>query len=210
MKSFLPILIPGQSEPVRVPCSLPDSFTFAAFLPSRGVRYFTAWLTTTDPLTAEVGDVLLVAGDGDPRGPSGFELDDDEQRRADEAAVDVLTNILKWCGLGPATRAPLHTVKGEDVRAAIARAFSAEELAFVALTKAWQALPVRLQQHDISPAAPQEAEASRAAVMLSRYVEHVVEQTCLAQRQKAEKQRDTWASERLGDVATSGCERSGF
>jgi hypothetical protein len=196
--SHLPILIPGRTEPVKVPCRLPESITFRAFLPSRGVREFTLWLSSTDPLKAEVVDVQPTNREGDPRGPDGWALDSDEQRHADDAAADVLSGILANLGLLPSTRlsmaippsikalahisAPLHS---------IAKAYAAEVAAYEALLAAWEPLPARIAGDDLLPTNPAE-NGSLAARLLASYVDAVTDESCIAQADKAEKQAAEW------------------
>lgn len=192
--SHLPILVPGRTEPISVPCRLEDSFLFDAFLPSRGVRPFCAWLSSTDPLTAEVKDVTLAKPETDPRHVGGaYDLDEDEQRRADEAAAGVLVEILHNLNVSPRDRlalanAPisLHT---------IALAHEAECKAWEALRSAHMALHGRTPFYEANPASDELAGpqwASKAARLLETYVERCVDEACAAQTAKAEKQAATW------------------
>lgn len=195
----LPILVPGITNPVHVPFDMPESFTFSAFLPSRGVREFTAWLTTRYALTAEVGDVLLNSTEGDPRGPNGPELDEDEQRRADEAAADVLTHVIAHLGLHTAMRAPNKVI---PTLSAIAKTYVAEEALFgetVRLSQhLHQLLPKTAAEQDVLKMAVSDDDKtpdnSPSVYGLASYAEHAVEAATLAQKAKAEAQRDAHAS----------------
>lgn len=209
--STLPILVPGRSTPINVPCRLPDSFTFSAFLPSRGVREFTAWLTSTDPLKAEVGEVTLNGREGDPRIPHAYELDEDEQRRADEAAADVLTNLYGWLRLDPVGREPFPTSPtsnaAESTLQPLALAHEAECKAWEALRAAHVALHGRAPFYDADPSKDELAGpqwASKSARLLETYVERTLDFACLAQQDKAEAQRDAHAA---GDEDEAGAER---
>lgn len=204
----LPILVPGRTTPVHVPCALPESFSVSAFLPSRGLREFTCWLTTRDPLTAEIKDVVLNNHEGDPRGPNGYELDEDEQKRADEAAVDVLEAMLAGLGIHASLRGP---VKEEPLRSAIALAFHAERHAVdmgIALHTAYVA---RDRDHagDILKRVPdlgteRGQDASAACEAMRCFVSDALDAACAAQSEKAEAQRDAHAS---GDEDDAGSER---
>lgn len=209
----LPILVPGRTSPVHVPFELQDSFIFSAFLPSRGVRTFTAWLTTRDPLKADVGDVLLNRAEGDPRGPNGLELDEDEQRRADEAAGDVLRYVLATLGIHPSLRGAvgLDALHGSILHA-IATTYVAEEALYGETVRLSQAL------HRLMPKTTAEQDVLRLAVLdddktpenspsvyaLAAYAEHAVEVTTIAKKATAEIQRNAHVS---GDEDDAGSER---
>lgn len=197
----LPILVPGRSTPVHVPCALPESFGFDAFLPSRGVRSFTCWLTTRDPLTAEVKDVVLNGAEGDPRLPNGYELDEDEQKRADEAAGDVLTHLLAThLNILPTHRTPRKPEPMHEVLCAIALAFHAEQHA---VEMAQRLHGVYLPRdadhaHDIAKRIPdllseRGQDRSPACEAMRCYVSEALDAACTAQADKAEAQRDAWA-----------------
>lgn len=192
--SHLPILVPGHNpadtRTVLVPCRLPESVTFLAFLPSRGVREFTLWLTSTDPLKAEIADVQPTNKEGDPRGPDGWTLDEDESRHADDAAADVLGSIFAGLHLNQATRTPYN--RGSAILHTVATAYDAEVKAFTALMDAWRPLPARIAGHDLCPAHPSEG-GSLAARMLEAYVSCVAEEAAKAQADKAEKQAAEWS-----------------
>lgn len=195
----LPILVPGRSTPIHVPCALPESFGFDAFLPSRGVRSFTCWLTSRDPLTAEVKDVLLNEREGDPRLPNDHTLDEDEQKRADEAADYVLASMLAALSLYPPTRSPL-IAPTPPVLAAIAITFHAEQHA---VEMAQRLHGVYLPRdadyaHDIAKRIPdllseRGQDASAACEAMRCYVSEALDAACSAQSDKAEAQRDAWA-----------------
>lgn len=203
--STLPILVPGRTEPVHVPCRLPECFTFTVFLPSRGLRTFTAWLSSTDPLKAEVKDVVLDMPETDPRHVGGpYELDDDEQRRADEAAGDVIDTLLGFLALNTKTRAPFQPNDSEAVRRrilhAIALSWHAEEIAVERQTMLCHALDVaglRDASRDAYAKVPdltarRGQDASPSVEALGGYVEHVVDVATSAQKAKAEKQKAEW------------------
>lgn len=199
----LPILVPGRSTPIHVPCTLPESFSVSAFLPSRGLREFTCWLTTRDPLTAEVKDVVLNNREGDPRGPNGYELDEDEQRRADEAASDVLGEVLNLLGLHGAARTPGAWAgpQGSDAAPlhAIAFAFHAEQYA-VEMGSRLHALYLKREvaySEDINKRIPdltseRGQDDSAACEAMRCYVSEAQDAACAAQSDKAEAQRDAW------------------
>lgn len=210
--SHLPILVPGRPTPINVPCRLPDSFTFSAFLPSRGLREFTAWLTSTDPLKAEVEEVTLNGVEGDPRIPHAYELDEDEQRRADEAAADVLDEALKRLGLIPPTRTPNPASTHHLVLHSIATTYVAEEALFGETVRLSQhmrrLLPKTTAEKDVLKMAvlddDKTPENSPSVYALAAYVEHALDAACLSQNAKAEAQRDAHAS---GDEDDAGSER---
>lgn len=209
--SHLPILVPGRSNPINVPCRLPECFTFSAFLPSRGLREFTCWITSTDPLKAEVGAVTLNGVEGDPRIPHAYELDEDEQRRADEAAADVLVELLNRVGLHYATRRPVATAAAihphDAILHATAIAHEAECKAWEALRAAHVALHGRAPFYDADPSKDELAGpqwASKSARLLETYVERTLDAACLAQKSKAEAQRDAHAT---GEEDDAGSER---
>lgn len=199
--SHLPILVPGRSTPVLVPCRLPESVTFLAFLPSRGVREFTLWLTSTNPLKAEIADVQPTNKEGDPRGPDGWTLDEDESRHADDAAADVLDGILVRLGIN--RRGPNYVV---PVLTAIAKALETEEAA-VAAGSALVNLFRKEQRsgtEDIDKRIPNLATErgqhhSAACEALRCYVDAVVDEACVAQAGKAEKQAAEWSPVRHQD-----------
>lgn len=207
----LPILVPGRSTPIHVPCALPESFSVSAFLPSRGLREFTCWLTSRDPLTAEVKDVVLNNREGDPRGPNGYELDEDEQTRADEAADYVLAGLLNALSLYLPTRSPL-IAPTPPVLAAIALAFHAEAHA-VEMGSRLHALYLKREvshSEDINKRIPdltseRGQDASAACEAMRCYVAEALDAACSAQSDKAEAQRDAHAPS--DDDAPSGSER---
>lgn len=202
----LPILVPGRSTPINVPCRLPDAFTFDVFLPSRGIRPFCAWPTSTDPLTAEIHEVTLAKPETDPRHVGGaYDLDEDEQRRADEAAADVLDSLLGRLLLeGTRTPRPSNEVNGRELHA-IALAHEAERAAWEALRAAHVALHGRAPFYEPNPASDEVAGpqwASKAARLLEAYVERCVDEAREVQRLKAEKQQ----AEHVGDEDEAGSE----
>lgn len=203
--SHLPILVPGRTAPVLVPCRLPESVTFLAFLPSRGVREFTLWLTSTDPLKAEVADVQPTNKEGDPRGPDGWTLDEDEARRADDAAADVLGAVIAGLGLRVHLRGPIAVTglypRGQDVLASIGKAWDAECTAvqagtalyhlFLEAKKNTAAEDVYKRVSDLTT--PRGQDESAACEALRCYVDAVVDEACVAQADKAEKQAAEWS-----------------
>ena len=204
MKSTLPILVPdnnpADTSTINVPCTLPDSFDFRVFLPSRGVRTFTCWLTSTDPLKAEVKDVQLANREGDPRAGLTYEVDSDEQQRADDDASSVLDGILGMLGVCFNTRKPLPLDPRPGSRAAvlqaIAKALSAEEDAVSVQNSLWLRLreagmndaarEVGDRTHDLTRRKGQ--EQSPACEAMRCYVSHVVDAAVLAQSDKADRQ----------------------
>lgn len=194
----LPILVPGRSTPINVPCRLPESFGFDAFLPSRGVRTFTAWLTSTDPRTAEIHEITLAKPETDPRHVGGaYELDEDEQRRADEAAADVLELLLHALGF-ESSRKP-YVVGTSNPLCHIALAHEDECKAWEALRAAHVALHGRAPFYEPNPASDEVAGpqwASKAARMLEAYVERCLDETTAVQKAEAEKQEAEWAPTR--------------
>ena len=210
MPSTLPILVSGRSDPINVPCELSDSFTFTAYLPSRGLREFTAWLTSIDPREAEIADVTLGMPEKLAHAVGGaYDLDDDEQHRADEAASDALWNMLCAVGLNPVTRQGVNTAREPAALALIALAHEAECKAWEALRAAHGAMGgTAYDFYEANPASDELAGpqwASKAARMLETYVTRCLDEALLAQRIKAEKQQ----AERGGDEAAPGSECSG-
>lgn len=214
-KHTLPIPI-SNARTVDVPCDLPESFDFQVFLPSRGIRTFTAWLTSKGPKEAEVKDVQLSNREGDPRAGLSYEVDEDEQRRADEAAGDVLVSTLTLLGLAASCeRVPLPISSGSDVRRAIGLAWDAEELAVERQTQLCAALD-RAKLSDASRDAyklvpdltsERGKHHSAACEAMRGYVEHVVEQAVLAQSANAERQLADYPRARSGDEDAPGSER---
>lgn len=198
--SHLPIIVPGTpTRTVNVPCALPPSFCFDVFLPARGIRPFCAWLSSTDPLKAEVQDVTLAKPEKDARfhgvGSGGaYSLDEDEEQRADEAAGDVLDGILLGIGVNRRGPNPVGPVLG-----AIANAWDAECKAVEAGTALY-----RLFLSDKSSAAsdinalipdltsPTGQQSSAACEAMRCYVAKVVEEARKAQAEKAECMEVTW------------------
>ena len=190
----LPILVPGRSTPINVPCRLPDAFTFDVFLPSRGARPFCAWLSSTDPLEAEIKDVTLATPETDRRHVGGaYDLDEDEQRRADEAAGDVLRVLLGRLGIDATQRIPFQSTTSP--RHALALAHEAECKAWEARRVAHVALHGRAPFYEPNPASDEIAGpqwASKAARLLEAYVERCLNEATAVQKAKAEKQAATW------------------
>jgi hypothetical protein len=197
----LPILVPGRSSPIDVPCALPESFDLAVFLPIRGIRTFTCWLTSTDPLTAEVKDVQLNNREGDPRAGLNYDVDDDEQRRADEAAGDVLGQVLASLGLMPGSRAPvpvpvevapvagpLHAIAlawhaeqhAVEMGSRLANLFSKRNNGTTAAEDIYKRVP------DLTSSRGQ--DASVACEGLRCYVQEALDAAVIAQGEKAERQ----------------------
>jgi hypothetical protein len=210
----LPILLPGnlgQDRTVDVPCKLPESFDFRVFLPSRGVRTFTAWLTSTNPLKAEVKDVQLANREGDPRSSLSYEVDDDEQKRADEAAGDVLEGLCKRLGADARGEFPgVHV----PILGAIANTWEAEELAvsratavyalFLADKATSAAEDINKRIPDLT--APSGQERSPACEAMRCYVDRALEQAMLAQSEKADRQQAEHSQP--DDTEPSGSERA--
>lgn len=191
MPSVLPILIPSRSEPINVPCELPDSFTFSAFLPARGVRRITAWLTSCDVKDAEIKDVVLAEPEQDPRGDE-WALDSDEQVIADEAAGSVLDGLLKSMRIGmdrqPRMRGDYFPSMPLD---AIALAHEAECKAWEALRAVHVAVNPKGWFYVPSPATEQDSEGwvSWAANYLQQYMDRALDDALCLARAKAERQQ---------------------
>lgn len=195
----LPILVPGRTEPVTVPCELPPDFFVDVFLPSRGgLRRFDVVLTTSNPIEAEVGSVTLSRPESDPRLSmgDGYEVDSDEQQRADEAAADVLSGTLYFLGLNPGPRTPVAENAPPALRA-IARAWVAEEDA-VSLQSRMCSLLLSAGLHNADRdayalvpdlASAKGRAASPACEALRGYVAHALDAAVEAQRAKAEAQQ---------------------
>lgn len=203
--SVLPIRVPGRAEPIEVPCLLPDCFDFRVFLPSRGVRIFTCWLTSTDPRSAEAKDVQLAHRETDPRLRDGFELDADEQRRADEDAGDVLQLLLNHLGMSMVGRSAYGT--SNHALHGIAQAWSAEEDAVSRQAAMAMALEgagmkgVGVDAYALVPDLDTYGGRSRspAFVALAGYVAHALEQAILAQADKADRQQAEHSHARSDD-----------
>jgi hypothetical protein len=202
--STLPIIVPGPgsipTRTVNVPCALPPSFCFDVFLPARGIRPFCAWLSSTDPLKAEVQDVTLAKPEKDARfhgvGSGGaYSLDEDEEKRADEAAGDVFRAL--FARLLPVAQ---HAGMPENsTLEAIAHAWEAECKAVEAGTSLY-----RLFLGDKSSAAsdinalipdltnPDWQRFSTACEAMRCYVAKVIEEAQVAQIEKAERMEATW------------------
>lgn len=197
MVSTLPILVPGRDAPINVPCELPDSFTFSAFLPARGVRRFTAWLTSQDVKDAEIKEVVLAEPEQDPRGDE-WKLDNDEQVIADEVAGDVLDALFGRLRIDPEDRVPFSPrnppTSHEAILHAIALAHEAECTAWEALRAASVAVHgmggfYSLYEADPATERTGNGWVSNAANYLTRYVDRCLEDACEVQRVKAERQQ---------------------
>lgn len=196
----LPILVPGRTEPVTVPCELLTDFSIDVFLPSRGgLRRFDVVLTTSNPLEAEVGSVTLSNPEADPRLSmgDGYEVDSDEQQRADEAAADVLVDVLCQLGMNPRDRIPEAYVQTDSILYAIARAWVAEEDAVSlqsAMCSVLRAAGLHNADRDAYALVPDLASAkgraaSPACEAMRGYVAHALDAAVEAQRVKAEAQQ---------------------
>lgn len=183
----LPILIPGRAEPVNVPFALEPGFSFTVdvFLPKGGVQSVSAWLTTRDLTTAEIAKV-----DG-----RRVDLADDEQQRADEAAVDVLAAVLMRLQVGG--RVPDDT-SGTHTLHAIARAYLAEVAAYEAQREAMKALPMPCRSPVLMPSDPTATTGhwrpnAVSHAMLETYVGWCFEEAQRTQADKAQRQAEEWA-----------------
>lgn len=186
MTATLPVLVPGRSESINVPCELPDSFLFMAYLPSRGLRKFAVWLRSTDVREAEIKDVAAVW-----RPDEVEDLDEDEQRRADEAAGDVLDALLASLAIRTVTREAAYE---HSTLATIALAHEAECKAWEALRLAHVAVNGRTTFYEARPAFERHGNGwvSKAANLLEAYVTRCLDEARTAQRIKAEKQEAEW------------------
>lgn len=230
--STLPIALPSGNPVtwriIEVPCEIPDGFSVDVFLPSRGVRAVNVWLSSDDARTASIKDIALSGKEGDPRGPNGYELDEDEHRRADEAASDVLEALLTRLSMNPHTSAPIqHLPKTPHAATvhAIAQAFEVECIAFDANLTAFRSLNgnalAPFYEGDPRTDTNSLGWASRAARTLEKYVEQVLDEVKVAQSEKAHLQlsehppargeeedepgSERIRSERTLDVATLKC-----
>lgn len=188
--SHLPILIPGRTEPVQVPCSLPDSWTFDVFLPDRGVRKVSVFWKSSDPLKMDACEVALSLPDpdtanhidGDP-----YWVAEDEHQRMQDAAGDVLSYVMHRLGL-------LSTEKRSPVRippeaiSAIARSFLAECEAFETQVAACHAMPRKAGLLIAISDPRQDTRCKPSAMLLDAYVEWCVDEACKAQDAKAQRQ----------------------
>lgn len=174
-KSTLTIRTGVFNRTVEVPCRLPEAFTFWFHLPGYGKAKATAYLTGFDNLLSgpTVDDVELEVGIGSEDGIP--EMD---------AVAGVILGAIK-SQLG---------IYGGDMSAtclpAIALAYEAEVAAYDAAVKAHASLPRVLHSPALVKPHPDDREyryKGDAALMLAKYVEHVVEQACKAQTERAEQ-----------------------
>lgn len=202
--STLPIIVPGTpTRTVNVPCALPPSFCFDVFLPARGIRPFCAWLSSTDPLKAEVQDVTLARPEKEARfhgaGSGGaYSLEEDEEKRADEAAGDVFRAII--CRLG-INKPPLWVqYDAHSALPVIAYAWKAEVAAYAAQASVigcWRQVGNTRVADELAALvtdinSPSGWAKSPACEALRHYVEAVVGEACKAQADKAGRQEILW------------------
>lgn len=206
MKSFLPILTPGSSEPVRVPCRLAESFDFAVFIPSLGgIRKFTAYLSSHDPVRAEIDNAQAHDADVYSHG-----LADAERDAVYSAAGDVLQAWLNRLGINLQTSTPIAHPAGTPhalLLHGIAHTFRAEVAAADAATSTMRVLPRALHSLVLITGRPDDGGYSVAVPMLEKYVDHCLEEVCKAQQEKAEKQRAEYTPPRGNDEDEPGSER---
>lgn len=190
MPYFLPVLIPGRTEPVQVPCSLPDSWTFDVFLPDRGVRKVSVFWKSSDPFKMGACEVVLALPDpdtanhvdGDP-----YWVAEDEEQRMQDASGGVLEDLL--CGLGRKALASrcCQNLSVAHPLVAIARAFLAECAAFDAAVNAAMAMP-RACGQVLALNDPGTEDHSPSKTLLAAYIQWCVDEACKAQDEKAQCQ----------------------
>lgn len=166
-KSTMSIIVPHHHPPTRtieVPCRLPESFNFKF----AGKTY-----------TADLLDLALVTvePDGDK------EPCTDEYNEAGATAEAILASVKGTLGL----ILPGFSATTSPVLSSIALAYEAEVSAYEAALRAHAALPRVLHSFALLPTNPAENDYSPAVLMLRKYVEHVVEQACKAQTERAEQ-----------------------
>lgn len=181
-KSTLSIAVPTPAYPssshmasrtVEVPCRLPEAFDFA-FSAFGGTIKAVAYLSNWDsPAKAVVGDWEMTSG-------PDVECADLMTKHSEA----ILTTVKSVLGLSPQT----HSVAAAAILAPIALAYEAEVAAYDAAVKAHAALPRVLHSLALLPTNPAENDYSPAVLMFRKYVEHVVEQACKAQTERAEAQ----------------------
>lgn len=178
----------------KVPHRFVDAVTLEVFLPSRGIRKVTAFFDSRDIAAAEISDVALAHEETDPRCGKGYELDADEQSRADEAAGDVVDALM--AKLGALVTRQGYTFN-TPVLEAVAMAYAAEVAAHEAQTQAWAALHGEGTGTHLLSAMP------AAERMLETYVERALDEAVLEQGAKAREQQ---AEHAHGDTRPSGSE----
>lgn len=191
---------------VDVPCRMVDSFTFDVFLPSRGLRKFTAFLNSRNVARAEISDVALASPDTDPRLFTGYEVDEDEQARADEAAGDIMERFYEVLGLAIARPEPTF---GNLTLESLALAFASEAKTYATLDAAWTALHGSASSVPV-PSPTSETPAgytSLAARMLATYMERTLDR-CVSEQQA--KARMAEAAHRAGDDFRPSGSEAGF
>lgn len=195
---------------VDVPCRMVDSFTFEVFIPSRGLRKFTAFLNSRNVAKAEISDVTLASPEMDPRlGASMgvYGLDADEQERADEAAGDIMERFYGLIGIAIARPEPTF---GNLTLEPLALAFDSEVKSHMALNAAWTSLhgaKSAYPQQDPRTAETPAGYVSRAAQMLATYMERLLDRCVLEQQAKAKMAE---AAHRAGDDFRESGSESGF
>ena len=191
---------------VDVPCRMVDSFTFEVFLPSRGIRQFTAFLNSRNVAKAEISDVALASPETDPRLGTGYEVDEDEQSRADEAAGDIMERFYEALGMAIARPEPTF---GNQLLESFALAFSAEVNAYSMEATAW----AMLHGENVSYPMPHPAVetpagyTSLAARMLATYMERLMDR-CVSEQQAKAKMAE--AAHRAGDDFRQSGSEAGF
>lgn len=194
---------------VDVPCRMVDSFTFEVFLPSRGIRQFTAFLNSRNVAKAEISDVALASPETDPRLASGYGAywaDSDEQARADEAAGDIMERFYEALGMAIARPEPTF---GNQLLESFALAFSAEVNAYSMEATAWAMLHGEKFSHPMPhPAVETPAGyTSLAARMLATYMERLMDRCVSEQQAKATMAE---AAHRAGDDSRQSGSEAGF
>lgn len=194
---------------VDVPCRMVDSFTFDVFLPSRGLRKFTAFLDSRNVSRAEISDVTLASPEMDPRFGTSmgvYGLDADEQERADEAAGDIMERFYETLGLAISRPEPTF---GNLTLESLALAFASEVKTYATLDAAWTSLHGSASSLPV-PSPTSETPAgytSLAARMLATYMERLMDRCVSEQQAKAAMAE---AAHRAGDDFRQSGSEAGF
>jgi hypothetical protein len=150
-----------NTRAIEVPCRLPEALTFKVVVPDlKGVQDVTFWLKD--------GHLAL----------DEFECHSAVVAEDEQAILDAAESILATI------KADLAT-PNSAIFTAIALAYEAECAAYDACVKAHAELP-RILHGDAMYFADPRTDGGRAERMLAKYVEHVVENACKAQTERAE------------------------
>jgi hypothetical protein len=181
-KSTLSIAVPFYNDPnvshrtIEVPCRLPEAFNFWFHLEGFGNAKATALIDDyEETAAATVGEIEVAVGS-----------DRDSQTTINAAAREasiIFGRIRSGLHLSP-----FKAVGSTQVLTAIALAYEAEVAAYDLAISAHALLPRVLVGDAMYWRDPREDDSGRAVLMLRKYVEHVVEQACKAQTERAEAQ----------------------